>query len=226
MQDSLKSAAFQVFVILIAGAIFYTFRKLIRRGHPGQGSYLSYMGLLPPSRLNFDGMFWGILSLALVFSAILTWSQYTYMSDFREFLLGATSPYGKILSARPFGPISVLEGFVYCFVAAGLAEELLFRGLIARRFYPVMAFWKANALQAFIFWFMHWAIFRLVTGQWINALQVMAFVVSFGMGMLNGYLNQRRGGQSLAPGWVMHGSVNFVTFLTLAAVAPPFIPPA
>lgn len=127
---------------------------------------------------------------------------------------GETSPYGKILK-NGFRAVQILSGLLYCFVQSGGAEEVLFRGLIARSLFRKLGFSLGNLIQAFLFWLMHLLIFKLVTGDWISWIQLYAFVVSFGLGLLLGFVNYRKGGISIAPSWIIHGTTNFVTFLAL-----------
>ena len=68
--------------------------------------------------------------------------------------------------------------------------------------------------------FMHLLIFRLITGEWISLLQFFTFVTSYGLGLVLGYVNFRKQGESIIPSWIVHGSVNFFSFLALAAVWP------
>jgi membrane protease YdiL (CAAX protease family) len=134
-------------------------------------------------------------------------------------LLSDTSPYGKILNSG-FGARAIILGLIYCFVQASGSEEILFRGLIAKRLYAVLGLPWGNVIQALIFWLMHLALFRAITGEWISMIQLLAFLTSFAMGLVLGYANFRKGGESIAPSWILHGSANFSTFLTLAWLWP------
>ena len=117
-----------------------------------------------------------------------------------------------------FGPIPLFSGVLYCLVQSAAAEELLFRGLIGRRLIRWLGFARGNLLQALVFWSMHLLIFRWVFGTWISWIQLYAFVASFGLGWLGGYLNERGDGRSIAPSWMLHGLSNLATFLALAAL--------
>lgn len=176
-------------------------------------SFLDFLGLRKPS-MQIDKTFLLILISMILFSILSLLVQFFYVPTFKGFLLGETSPYGKILKDG-FGPIQIFSGLIYCFIQSGGSEEVLFRGLFARRLMGKFGFAVGNIVQAFIFWIMHLLIFRLVTGDWISWIQVYAFAVSFGLGLLLGFVNYRKGGASIAPSWIIHGTANFVTFLTL-----------
>ncbi len=51
-------------------------------------------------------------------------------------------------------------------------------------------------------------------------LQTVTFVTSFGLGLIFGWANFRKNGESIVPSLLLHGSANFFTFLTLAALWP------
>jgi membrane protease YdiL (CAAX protease family) len=130
-----------------------------------------------------------------------------------------SSPYGKILKSG-FGVAADFKALVYCYVQASLAEELLFHGIFGKRLINALGFSMGNILQSLLFWLMHLLIFRLATGEWFSFLQIITFVTSFGLGLVMGYVNVRNSGESIAPSWILHGSVDFVSFLTLAILWP------
>lgn len=113
------------------------------------------------------------------------------------------------------GLIQIFSGLLYCFVQSSGAEEILFRGLFARSLFRKFGFAAGNIIQSTFFWIMHLLIFKLVTGEWVSWIQLYAFGVSFGLGLILGFVNYRKGGASIAPSWIIHGTTNFVTFLTL-----------
>ena len=80
----------------------------------------------------------------------------------------------------------------------------------------VLGLWRGKGFQALIFWIVHLVIFRLVTVQRISLLAFITFAVTFGVGMVLGHSNFRKRGERILPSWILHGSVNFFSFLTLA----------
>ena len=107
-----------------------------------------------------------------------------------------------------------MERFNELFIQSGESEEVLFRGLFASGLFRKFGFNVGNIIQAFLFWIMHLLIFKMVTGEWISWIQLYAFGVSFGLELILGFVNYRKGEISIAPSWIIHGTTNFVTFLT------------
>ncbi len=177
-------------------------------------SFFKYLGI-QSAKVQLDTKFLKIWSLLNVFAILSTYLEFRFSSNFRQMLMNQSSPYAKILK-NGFSFHTSSLALIYCFIMASGSEEILFRGLIARRLFSSVSFFKANLIQALIFWLMHFAIVRLFTGNWISYIQLVAFVTSFGMGLVLGYVNFRENGKSILPSWILHGSANFFTFLTLA----------
>ncbi len=205
-----KDSFTQLFVALFIGLIVFGILKILKR----KKSFVEFIGFKNPSS-QMDKKYFAILFGLAFFSVVTTYLQFSFSDTFRGFLTSDTSPYGKILKGSGVGIISLLSGFIYCFVSAGGSEEILFRGLIAKNLLKWLGNFYGNIVQALIFWLMHLLIFRFVTGEWFSWVQAFGFVVSFGLGLILGYVNFRKNGESIWPSWIAHGTVNFVTFLTL-----------
>lgn len=207
---TLKNSFSQLFAVVILGLFFFGIHKFLK----GKKSFVEFLGLVDAGN-QFDRTYFGVLAGLVLFGVGTTYLQYNFSDTFRGFLVSESSPYGKILKLSETSLFALLSGFVYCFISAGGSEEILFRGLIAKKMYLWFGKFKGNILQALIFWLMHLLIFRFVTGHWFSWVQVFGFVVSFGLGLLLGYLNFRKNGESIWPSWIAHGVVNYFTFLTL-----------
>lgn len=218
LAEHLSSALSQVAVVFGLGCLIYGIQWLFFRHRLEGQSVLKYLGLAS-GRAQFDKTFWGIWLGLVVFAALSLVLEFRFSEAFRQLLLSDTSPYGKILKAG-FDSTAILKALIYSFIQASFAEELLFRGLIAKRLFNTFGRPLGNVLQSLIFWLMHFAIFRLITGEWFSFLQFVTFVTSFGLGMICGYVNYRKHGESIAPSWILHGTVNFVSFLMLAILWP------
>lgn len=209
----LSSAFFQLLVTLLFSLVVYGVYRLIFRNNPNHPSFARYIGIQPPTS-QLDNIFLLIFLGLIAFGVVSTFLQFSYSDTLRELMLNDSSPYGKILK-EGFNFSTMAAGLIYCFIQASASEEVLFRGLLAKRLYSFFGFSKGNLIQALLFWLMHLAIFRLITGEWVSAVQLLAFVTSFGLGLVFGYVNFRRGGESIAPSWILHGAVNFASFVTL-----------
>lgn len=96
-----------------------------------------------------------------------------------------------------------------------LAEELVFRGLIAKRLYGRLGFWGGNTLQAGLFGAIHLPILLLPEGRGLLGGAMIGFAVL--ISLVAGWLNERRGGGSILPGLGLHAGANLTTYLMLAA---------
>ena len=210
LSEIFTSSFAQLGVVLLLCLIVFGILRVFKKNRI---SFFDFVGLRKSAE-QFDKTFFLIWVGMILFSVASLILQFYFSPTFKGFLLGETSPYGKILKDG-FGVVQVFSGLLYCFVQSGGAEEVLFRGLFARSLFRKLGFAWGNFIQAFLFWIMHLLIFKLVTGDWISWIQVYAFTVSFGLGLILGYVNYRKGGLSIAPSWIIHGTTNFVTFLAL-----------
>lgn len=205
-----KDSFTQLVVALFIGLIVFGILKIFKR----KTSFAEFIGFKNPS-IQMDKKFFAILFGLALFAIVTTYLQFSFSDTFRGFLTSDTSPYGRILKGGGAGILSLLSGFIYCFVSAGGSEEVIFRGLIAKNLFRWLGNSFGNIVQAFIFWLMHLLIFRFVTGEWFSWVQAFGFFMSFGLGLVLGYVNFRKNGESIWPSWIAHGTVNFATFLTL-----------
>lgn len=216
--DQFITALIQVGTVLGLSLIVYGIHWILSLRKLGRPSFFQYIGI-QSAKAQLDRKFLMIWIVLIVFAVLSTYIEFQYSANFRQMLMNQSSPYAKILKDG-FNIQSFILALIYCFIMASGSEEILFRGLIARRFFSSINFFKANIIQALIFWLMHLVIVGLITGNWISYIQLVACVTSFGMGLVLGYVNFRIGGKSILPSWILHGSANFFTFLTLAFVWP------
>lgn len=159
--------------------------------------------------------FWlGYLLLGVVFTSL----SFQFDKDFLNLIHSSHSPFGNIL--RDTHGLKPINAFIYCFITAGFSEELLFRGLIAKRLISWFGFKWGNIYQALIFWVIHFVLLRLMTDQWVSFTQISAFIMIMPMGLLLCSFNEQRANGSIAPSWLFHGTLNFATFLTLWILVP------
>lgn len=98
-----------------------------------------------------------------------------------------------------------------------LSEELVFRGLLAKRLIAWLGFGAGNLIQAAIFGAIHLLMFVTPGAPAWDPLAAGAlFIAPFIAGVVAGYLNERIGGGSIAPSWFMHALSNLVGYSILA----------
>lgn len=108
------------------------------------------------------------------------------------------------------GLSGLLPMLIYSFGQTALSEELLFRGFLGKQVSARFGFARGNAFQAALFGLLHVVMFASSAG-WL-ALSAVFMLTGFA-GWLLGYLNERLGGGSIMPSWLLHGTVNLLSCL-------------
>lgn len=204
-----------ILVILICGVVF-GIKRLLNPNEQAKKSFLQFAGLYRAgfkTKNKFLFVFCGMIVLGISTSMF----QFYLMPDALILLKGESSPYYKILKTG-INLDALVAGIIYCFVTSGLSEEILFRGLIAKRLISLLGFTWGNVIQATIFWLMHFLLIWWITNLWVSPLQIMTFVTILPMGLVLCFWNEKRSGGSIIPSWIFHATANFATFLTLAAL--------
>ena len=188
--------------------------RIVRRKTEYKISLFQFLGLQIKGfqwNKKFTLLFVGILGLAIS-STIF---QYFFINGFLEITKSDNSPYWQILKSG-FSFESVVLALIYCGLKAGLSEEILFRGLIAKRLISKFGYKYGNIAQAFVFWILHFLLVGAMTKSWLSPMQLIVVLTIFPISILFGFANEKLGGGSLVPSWILHTSMNFSTFLTLA----------
>ena len=128
----------------------------------------------------------------------------------------ASGPGTVIAGSMPNGVTSgsLLVLVVSAVFKTAFAEELLFRGLIGKRLYGLMGFWPGNLAQALLFGAVHLPLLMLPEAPRPTVLLLIGFVTL--LAMVSGWLNERRAGGSILPGFALHAAGNLTTYLGLA----------
>ncbi len=127
---------------------------------------------------------------------------------------------GAKFAGQPLTPTIIATLVLMACVKTALAEEILFRGLIAKRLIARLGFAAGNSLQAIVFGSVHLLIFA-VDGAPEPTLVAVAML--FGLpgfaGWIMGYANERFGGGTIWPGWLIHASGNLASYAYFASLA-------
>lgn len=135
-----------------------------------------------------------IAGTTLVFMAVSVFILYTVKN-----IETATSEFSGLgIKALP----AIL---VYAVLNTSLPEELLFRGFLLKRLSRQFGFPIGNAVQSLLFGFLHGAMFLTLTGI-PQAILIIGF--TGGIAWCMGYVNERKAGGSILPGWCMHAVSN------------------
>lgn len=99
-----------------------------------------------------------------------------------------------------------------------LSEEIVFRGVLAKRLINWWGFQIGNLVQALIFAVIHLPLFFLPGAPEFQISLVALLIARIGLsGWLMGWINHRSGG-SILPSWILHGSMNALFYPILAFI--------
>lgn len=201
--DVIGSAAFQVGAVLLIAQVVYRFS---RRDSSG---LLVWLGLRSaPSKAMLSSL--GLLLIFQFASALAAMA----IADHHEFL--ANSGVRSLASRLEPAPLLLLVLAVEDLLQTSLSEELLFRGLLGKRFSARFGLRVGNLLQAALFG----AIHLLSPFQHVEdptpALVAFCFLLPFSFGYSFGWVNERLGEGSILPGWLAHGAGNLSWSVYLA----------
>jgi uncharacterized protein len=100
---------------------------------------------------------------------------------------------------------------VISLVKTALAEEIFFRGFIAKLLIHWLGFKYGNLLQAGIFGGVHLLGFLTLTNAGPVFLTI-AFLLPGAIAWLMGFLNEKTAKGSIFPGWLIHALLNTITY--------------
>lgn len=135
--------------------------------------------------------------------------------EFRAIMLDPKSITGQFHQMEP-GLTTFLSLLLFAIVKTALAEEIFFRGFIAKRLISVIGYQLGNIIQAFIFGVIHAALFATETENLIF-LTLIFIVPSIGS-YVSVYLNEKLANGSIIPGWISHGLGNILSYTIVGFV--------
>lgn len=204
MITSLVSGIMQIIVVLIVAAGFWLAfgRSKVR--------FASWIGLIAPPAGALRIALAATLALLVFKLPLLLWPAWL------DTVTGGGTVIGSLSDMR-LGVDAIGSLLVIAFLKTALSEELLFRGLIAKRLYGFIGFRAGNIIQAALFGAVHLFIFALPDGPPFQlGLAFVFFALPSMSGWVIGYVNEKYGGGSIAPGWLMHGAGNALWYYLLA----------
>ena len=166
--------------------------------------FLNYIGLIKPTKKS---VFLAVL-LSLLFAMpmlLLTWIS----EDLKKIMFNPDSITGNFRQME-FGIKAVYILIVIALFKTSFAEEILFRGFIAKRLINVFGFKKGNFLQAIVFGFIHAALFALIINNYV--FLIIIFIIPSIAAYFAVYLNEKFANGSIIPGWISHGLANLLVY--------------
>lgn len=196
--NELIGATLQIALFALIPFWVYLFQKRKTKG------FFHYLGLKKSTRkANLLAVLASILFAAS--PLLLTF----FSEEFRSIMLNPNSATGKFNQMEPNIQTILLLLIIALFETA-LAEELFFRGFIAKRLIDKTGFTTGNTIQALIFGLIHVGLFAMATNN-VFFLAVILLVPSMGA-YVSGYLNEKLADGSILPGWISHALANVLSY--------------
>jgi len=198
MINEIIGAILQILIFTLIPFSVYLIRNKSAKG------FFEYIGLKKSTKkANYLAIFACLLFATPMLILTLT------NADFKGIMFEPNSITGKFRQMG-FGIESLSILIVIALFKTSFAEEVLFRGFIAKRLISVMGYQKGNILQAAIFGVIHTALFTLVTSNIIFLIAI--FIVPSIGAYVSTYLNEKIGNGSIIPGWISHGLANILAY--------------
>ena len=138
-------------------------------------------------------VFW-IVGVTLAFIALAVFMLYSLKG-----VEMATSEFAGL------GVSAIPAILVYAVFNTALSEEILFRGFLLKRISAKFGFIPGNLIQGALFGLIHGVMFFSVVGV-LKAVIIIGFTGV--LGVLMGYVNEKKAGGSIIPGWCIHAIAN------------------
>ena len=191
-------AILQVLVFTLIPFLVYLIKNKSTKG------FLDHIGLKKSTKkANYLAVFACLIFVIPVLILTLT------NAEFKGIMFESSSITGKFRQMG-FGIESLSILIVIALIKTSFAEEILFRGFIAKRLISVIGYQKGNLLQAAIFGVIHTALFASITS---NAFfLIVIFIVPSVGAYVSVHLNEKIGNGSIIPGWISHGLANILAY--------------
>ncbi|SOE19743.1 CAAX protease self-immunity [Spirosomataceae bacterium TFI 002] len=198
MLNELIGASLQILIFTLIPFLAYVFKRESYKG------FFDYIGVKKSTKkANVLAIF-----ACLLFAAPLLILTFT-SEEFKEIMFDPNSITGKFREMG-FGLESMTLLLVIALIKTSLAEEILFRGFIAKRLISFLGFVKGNLLHAVIFGFIHTGLFTLITSN-LLFLIIIFLIPSIGA-YISVVLNEKMANGSILPGWISHGLANIIAY--------------
>ena len=180
--------------------------------HRKEVSFFEWIGLYKP---QLKSKIWVLALFAVLY-------YFFYNFDFTKLVNPETLKEienSSSVAANTFagiGTMAILPALIENFVANGLAEEILYRGFLCKRFCEKLGTSKGIILQAVLFGLMHniiYIIAGLNVALWYHTL---TFIFTGTGALLLGYLNEKIFNGSIVPSILLHGTGNFIASMLVA----------
>ncbi|MDH5104630.1 CPBP family intramembrane metalloprotease [Lentilactobacillus diolivorans] len=164
--------------------------------------------------------FWGWIGIKKVIPVKLSLSLVSLVALMlfcsTGYFVFQTLPSSSVLASTKFTNFNfptVISIILYAFFQTGLAEEILFRGFLAKRLISRLGFVIGNIIQSLLFGALHVVFFAPIA---TISVVIIVFIFTSVIGFLLCYIDERLANGSIIPSWLIHGFSNvFSTTLVI-----------
>ncbi len=204
--SELLSAVLQVIVFSLIPFLVFLFRK--RK----EITFFEYIGLVRPTLIS--------VKYAIVTSLLFVGVGVVMVfvdEDVREIVVAPPSVTGKIREVSSTGVALVLIAIV-ALVKTSFAEEVFFRGFVARRLMVWLGYIWGNWIQSLFFGAVHVFLFWKLMNPSLWVLLFIFALATLG-GAVIGWIKEKYAHGSIVPGWIAHALGNTISYLMIVFVA-------
>lgn len=203
--NEIISTTVQVALFTLIPFLFFLFRK------DKNITFLNYIGLFKPTTKSiyyvlFASILFVIGGLGMIFLD----------ESIKQAAFSPPSVTG-ILRAMGLSGTSIIILLIVAIFKTALAEEILFRGFIAKQLIRKFGFTTGNLIQATLFGTVHLLLFWALTNTTLIFL-LFSFLFSFVAGWTIGYIKEKYAHGSIVPGWIAHATGNTLSYAIIAFV--------
>ncbi len=175
-----------------------------------RGGFFRFVGLLGPGVAGWRAA--AIATLVFVPASL----GLILVTDLREIASADNTVAGRFAEAG-FSGDTLGAMLLVAVIKTAFAEEILFRGVIAKTLIRWFGFWPGAISHAALFGAVHGLVFAAPSGPDPTLIGVAAIVGLPTVGALASvYINERIAGGSILPGWLIHAIANAIAYPALA----------
>ncbi len=201
--NEIISTTIQVALFTLIPFIFFLFRK------DKNVTFLNYIGLIKPTTKSVSYVLFASILFVIGGLGIIFLDE-----SIKQAVLLPPSVTG-ILRTMGLSGTSIIILLIVAIFKTALAEEILFRGFIAKQLTYKFGFKTGNLIQATIFGVIHLLLFWALTKATIIFL-LFSFLFSFVAGWTIGYIKEKYANGSIIPGWIAHATGNTLSYAIIA----------
>ena len=204
MLNEVVGTVLQILVFALIPFLVYLIRNPRVKGFP------EYVGLKKSTKkANYLAVFASLLFAAPVLILIML------SDEIKTIMFDPESVTGKIRQMG-FGISSLFTLIMIAVFKTSFAEELLFRGFLAKRLIAVLGYTKGNVIQAVVFGIIHTILFSMITNN--PVFLILIFLIPSLGAYVSVFLNEKIADGSIFPGWISHGLANVLAYIIVGFV--------